>query len=195
MKNVYGKFVKYLVKQDNIYFQRVDESVYLSDGKIVLMVPAPVYAAEIRPLSGLLPDTTGDCTGVKRHSDFAVKIVSDGTDIKACVDNMDTSNVIAASRFLLEMPLTGKRKPITVRLFRPAEGGDIIAVNNVFVDMFADCSISDKWTGAGKWNTPLIKRRDGYMQVMLPMRVDTRYFDFWKELPDKILKGVTNYEH
>ena len=70
MKNQYSKFVKYLVKRDNIYFQRVDKSVYLSNGKVVLMVPAPVCAAEIRPLSGLLPDTTGDCTGVKRSDDF-----------------------------------------------------------------------------------------------------------------------------
>lgn len=62
------------------------------------------------------------------------------------------------------------------------DGGDIIAVNETFVDMFADCNIADTWTGAGRWNTPLVKISDGFMLVMFPIRVDREYFEIWKEV-------------
>lgn len=181
MKNQYSKFVKYLEKQENIFFQRSGDSVYLTDGKAVLMVPILIYDSMIRPLSGLLPDVSEDCTGVKRVYDPVVKIVPDGMNISKAVENLSTEKVIRESRFLLELPPTGKnKKSLPVRIFK-ADDGDIIAVDNVFVDMFADCSIADTWTGAGRWNTPLIKKSDGFMQVMFPMKVDQKYFKIWEE--------------
>lgn len=181
MKNQYTKFVKYLEKQENIFFQRSGDSVYLTDGKAVLMVPALIYNSMIRPLSGLFPDASEDCTGVKRVYDPVVKIVPDGMDISKAVENISTEKLIRQSRFLLELPPTGKsKKSLPVRIFK-ADDGDIIAVNNVFVDMFSDCSINGTWTGAGRWNSPLIRKREGFMQVMLPMKVDQKYFEIWKE--------------
>ena len=181
MKNPYSKFVKYLEKQDNIFFQRFGDSVYLTDGKAVLMVPALIYDSMIRPLSGLLPGVSEDCTGAKRGYDPVVKIVPDGMDISKAVENISTAKLIRQSRFLLELPPTGKsKKSVPVRIFK-ADDGDIIAVNNVFVDMFADCSIAEIWTGAGRWNTPLVKKSDGFMQVMFPMKVDQKYFKIWKD--------------
>lgn len=181
MKNQYTKFVKYLEKQENIFFQRSGDSVYLTDGKAVLMVPALIYNSMIRPLSGLFPDASENCTGVKRVYDPVVKIVPDGMDISKAVENISTEKLIRQSRFLLELPPIGKsKKSLPVRIFK-ADDGDIIAVDNVFVDMFADCSIADTWTGAGRWNTPLVKKSDGFMQVMFPMKVDQKYFEFWKE--------------
>ena len=181
MRNQYSKFVKYLEKQENIFFQRSGDSVYLSDGKAVLMVPALIYNSMIRPLSGLFPDASEDCTGVKRVYDPVVKIVSDGMDISKAVENTSTEKLIRKSPFLLELPSTGKsKKSVPVRIFK-ADDGDIIAVNNVFVDMFADCSIAETWTGAGRWNTPLVKKSDGFMQVMFPMKVDQKYFKIWEE--------------
>lgn len=181
MKNSYSKFVKYLEKQDNIFFQRLGDSVYLTDGKAVLMVPALIYDSMIRPLSGLLPDVSKDCTGVKRVYDPVVKIVPDGMDISKAVENISTEKIIRESRFLLELPSVSKgKKSMSVRIFK-ADDGDIIAVNNVFVDMFAECSIADTWTGPGRWNTPLVKKSDGFMQVMFPMKVDQKYFEIWKE--------------
>lgn len=181
MKNQYTKFVKYLEKQENIFFQRSGDSVYLTDGKAVLMVPALIYNSMIRPLSGLFPDASENCTGVKRVYDPVVEIVPDGMDISKAVENISTEKIIRQSRFLLELPPEGKsKKSLPVRIFK-ADDGDIIAVNNVFVDMFADCSIAETWTGAGRWNTPLVKKNDGFMQVMFPMKVDQKCFEIWKE--------------
>ena len=182
MKNQYGKFVKYLEKQENIFFQRKEDSVYLTDGKAVLMVPDLIYNSMIRPLSGLFPDVSEDCTGVKHVYDPVVKIFPGGMDISKAVENISTEKLIRQSPFLLELPSTGKsKKSVPVRIFK-ADDGDIIAVNNIFVDMFADCSIAETWTGSGLWNTPLVKKRDGFMHVMFPTKVDQKYFEFWKEL-------------
>ena len=60
MKNQYPKFIKYLEKQDNIFVQRSGDSVYLTDGKVVLMVPVMLYNSMIRPLCGLLPEMKED---------------------------------------------------------------------------------------------------------------------------------------
>lgn len=181
MKNQYSKFVKYLEKQKNIFFQRLGDSVYLTDGKAVLMVPALIYDSMIRPLSGLLPDVSENCIGAKRVYDPVVKIVPGGMDISKAVDDISTEKLIRESHFLLELPSTGKsKKSVPVRIFK-SDDGNIIAVNNVFVDMFADCSIAETWTGAGRWNTPLVKKSDGFMQVMFPIKVDQKYFEIWKE--------------
>ena len=182
MKNQYSKFVKYLEKQENIFFQRSGESVYLTDEKAVLMVPDVIYNSMIRPLSGLFPDVSEDCTGAKHVYDPVVKIVPDGMNISKAVENISTEKTISQSRFLLESPSDGRsKKPVIVRIFK-ADDGDIIAVNNVFVDMFADCSIAETWTGAGLWNTPLVKKKEGFMQIMFPVKVDRKYFEIWKEL-------------
>lgn len=53
MKNQYSKFVKHLEKQDSVFLQCSGDYIYLTDGKIVLKVPGTVYAAMIRPLSGI----------------------------------------------------------------------------------------------------------------------------------------------
>ena len=182
MKNQYSKFIKYLEKQENIFVQRSGDSVYLTDGKAVLMLPVILYDNMIRPLSGLLPELKEDCTGEKRLSDVLVTVRPTGTDIKKAVDNLSTEKPIRQSQFLLELPPKGKsKKNILCRIFR-ADGGDIIAVNEIFVDMFADCNIADTWTGAGRWNTPLVKKSDGFMLVMFPVRIDPKVFEIWKEV-------------
>lgn len=182
MKNQFGKFVKYLEKQEDIFFQRKEDSVYLTDGKAVLMVPDSIYNSMIRPLSGLFPDVSEDCTGAKHAYDPVVKIFPDGTDISKAVENISTEKLIRQSRFLLELPSNGRsKKPVTARIFKTDDDG-IIAVNNVFVDMFADCSIAETWTGAGRWNAPLVKKSDGFMQIMFPIKVNQKYFEIWKGL-------------
>ena len=140
MKNQYSKFVKYLEKQDNIFVQRSGDSVYLTDGKVVLMVPVMLYNSMIRPLCGLLPEMKEDCIGAKRFSDLFVEIRPDGMDIKKAVENLNTDKVIRQSRFLLELPKDKSKKGVTVRIFK-ADGGDIIGINEKFVDMFEECCI------------------------------------------------------
>ena len=182
MKNQYTKFVKYLEKQENIFVQRSGDSVYLTDGKAVLMVPVVRYDNMIRPLSGLLPELKEDCTGAKRPSDALVTVRPDGMNIKKAVDNLSTEKLIRQSRFLIELPPKGKsKKNIPCRIFK-ADGGDIIAVNEIFVDMFADCNIADTWTGAGRWNCPLVQKTDDFMLVVFPMKINPEYFEIWKEV-------------
>ena len=182
MKNQYSKFVKYLEKQENICVQRSGDSVYLSDGKVALMVPATLYNSMIRPLSGLLPEMKEDCVGAKRSYDLFVEIRPDGLDIKKAVENLNTDKVIKQSRFLLELPPKGKsKKGDTVRIFK-ADGGDFIAVNTIFVDMFAECGTGEPWRGAGRWNAPLVQKNDDFMLVMFPVRINSEFFEFWKEV-------------
>ena len=182
MKNQYSKFVKYLEKQENIFVQRSGDSVYLSDGKVALMVPATLYNSMIRPLSGLLPEMKEDCVGAKRSNDLFVEIRPDGLDIKKTVENLNTDKVIKQSRFLLELPPKGKsKKGDTVRIFK-ADGGDFIAVNTIFVDMFAECGTGEPWRGAGRWNAPLVQKNDDFMLVMFPVRISSEFFEFWKEV-------------
>lgn len=182
MKNQYSKFVKYLEKQDNIFVQRSGDSVYLTDGKAVLMLPVILYDNMVRPLSGLLPELKEDCTGEKRLSDVLVTICPDGMNIKKAVDNLNTDKIIKQSRFLIELPPVGKsKKQIPARIFK-ADGGDIIAVNEIFVDMFADCSTGEPWRGAGRWNCPLVQKTDDFMLVMFPIKVDRECFEIWKEV-------------
>ena len=182
MKNQYSKFVKYLEKQENICVQRSGDSVYLTDGKAALMVPATIYNSMIRPLSGLLPEMKEDCIGAKRPSDLFVEIRPDGLDIKKAVEKLNTDKIIKQSRFLLELPPRGKnKKGDTVRIFK-ADDGDFIAVNTIFVDMFAECSTGEPWRGAGHWNAPLVQKNDDFMLVMFPVRVDQEFFEFWKEV-------------
>ena len=182
MKNQYSKFVKYLEKQENICAQRSGDSVYLSDGKVALMVPATIYNSMIRPLSGLLPEMKDDCVGAKRPNDLFVEIRPDGLDIKRAVENLSTDKVIRQSRFLLELPPRGKsKKGDTVRIFK-ADDGDIIAVNTIFVEMFAECGTGEPWRGAGRWNAPLVQKNGDFMLVMFPVRVNSEFFEFWKEV-------------
>ena len=182
MKNQYSKFVKYLEKQNDIFVQRSGDSVYLSDGKVALMVPATLYNSMIRPLSGLLPEMKEDCVGAKRSNDLFVEIRPDGLDIKKAVENLNTDKVIKQSCFLLELPPKGKsKKGDTVRIFK-ADGGDIIAVNTIFVEMFAECGTGEPWRGAGRWNTPLVQKNDDFMLIMFPVRVNPEFFEFWKEV-------------
>ena len=182
MKNQYSKFVKYLEKQNDIFVQRSGDSVYLSDGKVALMVPATLYNSMIRPLSGLLPEMKEDCIGAKRSNDLFVEIRPDGIDIKKAMENLSIDKVIKQSRFLLELPPKGKsKKGDTVRIFK-ADGGDIIAVNTIFVEMFAECGTGEPWRGAGRWNTPLVQKNDDFMLVMFPVRINSEFFEFWKEV-------------
>lgn len=182
MKNQYSKFVKYLEKQDDIFVQRFGESVYLTDGKAVLMLPALLYDNMVRPLSGLLPELKEDCTGAKRGNDLFVTVRPNGMDIKKAVESLNTDKIIKQSRFLLELPPMGKsKKPVTVRIFK-ADGGDIIGINDVFVDMFADCSTGEPWRGAGRCNTPLVQKTDDFMLVMFPVKINPENFEIWKEV-------------
>ena len=182
MKNQYSKFVKYLEKQNDIFVQRSGDSVYLTDGKVALMVPTTLYNSMIRPLCGLLPEMKEDCIGAKRSSDLFVEIRPDGIDIKKVMENLSIDKVIKQSRFLLELPPRGKsKKGDTVRIFK-ADGGDIIAVNTIFVEMFAECGTGEPWRGAGRWNTPLVQKNDDFMLVMFPVRVNPEFFEFWKEV-------------
>ena len=182
MRNQYSKFIKYLEKQDNIFVQRSGDSIYLTDGKVVLMVPIMLYNSMIRPLCGLLPEMKEDCIGAKRKYDLFVEICPDGMDIKKAVENLSTDKIVKQSRFLLELPPKGKsKKGATVRIFK-ADGGDIIAVDASFVEMFAECGIGEPWRGAGRWNTPLIQKNDDFMLVMFPVKISSEVFEVWKEV-------------
>ena len=182
MKNQYSKFVKYLEKQENICVQRSGDSVYLTDGKAALMVPATIYNSMIRPLSGLLPEMKDDCVGAKQPNDLFVEIRPDGLDIKRAVENLSTDKVIRQSRFLLELPpKSGSKKGVTARIFK-ADDGDIIAVNTIFVEMFAECGTGEPWRGAGHWNAPLVQKNDDFMLVMFPVKINPEFFEFWKEV-------------
>lgn len=182
MKNQYTKFAKYLEKQENIFVQRSGDSVYLTDGKVMLMVSVVLYDNMIRPLSGLLPELKEDCTGEKRLSDVLVTVRPDGMNIKKAVESLNTDKIIQQSRFLIELPPVGKsKKPIQVRIFK-AEGGDIIGINEIFVDMFNDLWLGEPWRGAGRWNCPLVQKTDDFMLVMFPMKINPEYFEIWKEV-------------
>lgn len=182
MKNQYSKFVKYLEKQENIFVQRSGDSVYLTDGKAVLMVPATLYNSMIRPLCGLLPEMKENCIGVKRSSDLFVEIRPDGLDIKKAVENLSTDKVIRQSRFLLELPpKSGSKKGVTVRIFK-ADDGDIIAVNTIFAEMFAECGTGEPWRGAGHRNAPLVQKNDDFMLVMFPVQIKPEFFEIWREV-------------
>ena len=182
MKNQYTKFVKYLEKQENIFVQRSGDSVYLTDGKAVLIVPVVLYDNMIRPLSGLLPELKEDCTGEKRLSDVLVTVRPDGLNIKKAVESLNTDKIIHQSRFLIELPPVGKsKKPVPIRIFK-ADGGDIIGINEIFVDMFNDLWLGEPWRGAGRWNCPLVQKTDDYMLVMFPMKINPEYFEIWKEV-------------
>lgn len=179
MKNQYSKFIKYLEKQDSIFFQRSGDSVYLTDGKIVLKVPVMVYNGLIRPLSGILPDGLTDCKGVKRSYNTTVEISADGMDIEKAVASLNIEKNIVKTRFLIELPAKGKtKKPGNARVF--VADGEIIAVNEIFIDIVSECQITGTWTGAGKWNTPIIQKDDDFMIVVFPMKVEKEIFEMWR---------------
>ena len=85
------------------------------------------------------------------------------------------------SRFIVELPPKGKgKKSEKARLFFC--GGEVIAVSENLIDVFSDCLICERWTGAGKWNTPLVQKTDDFMLVMFPIRVDKAEFRVWKDV-------------
>lgn len=180
MKNEYAKFVKYLEKQDNIFVQRVNEEVYLTDGKAVLMVPAILYNDYVKPLSGILPELVEDGMGCKRANDYTVKM-GDGMDIKKAVDCVNTNYIVKESRFLVEIPVHEKKKPALGRMFY-CDDGDYITVNNEYIDMFAEVVPSEPWRSAGKWNAPIVRTADGFKVVIFPIRLADGTLDFWKNL-------------
>ena len=180
MKNQYSKFVKYLEKQADIFVQRSGDSVYLTDGKVMLMVPVMIYNSMIRPLCGLLPEMKEDCIGAKRFGDVLVEIRPNGMDIKKAVENLSTDKVVRQSRFLLELPNGKSKKCDTVRIFK-ADDGDIIGINEKFVDMFKECYIGEPWRGGGRWNTPIVQKNDDFMLVMFPIKINQKFFEIWKE--------------
>lgn len=177
MKNPYTKFIKYLEKQETIRIQRSGESVYLTDGKAVLMLPIELYDSMIRPLSGVLPVLEGDCTAEKQPYDVFATVRPDGLDIEKVVDGYRTDKIVHQSRFILEHSPAGKsKKSISCRIFK-AEGGDIITVNKSYIDMFADCDIGGEWTSSGRQFDPLVKKNDDFALLIMPMKVDRKYFN------------------
>ena len=177
MKNPYTKFIKYLEKQGKILIQRSGESVYLTDGKAVLMLPIKLYDIMIRPLSGVMPALEGDCTAEKGPYDVFATVRPDGLDIEKVVDGCRTDKIVHQSRFLLDFPPAGKgKKSIPCRIFK-ADGGDIITVNESYIDMFADCDIGGEWTSSGRWFDPLVKKNDDFALLVMPMKVDRKYFN------------------
>ena len=182
MKNQYSKFIKYLEKQDNIFVQRSGDSVYLTDGNVALMVPSMVYDSMIRPLSGLLPELKEDCTGAKRVNDLFVEVRQNGMDIKNVVEKLNTEKIITKTNFLLEIPSTYKRGKLTlVRIFKTEGKGDIIAINNTFVEIFSECSIGEPWRSSGCWNGGIIQKNNDFAFVIMPMKIDSKYFEIWKD--------------
>lgn len=179
MKNPYTKFIKYLEKQEKILIQRSGESVYLTDGKAVLMLPIELYDSMIRPLSGVLPVLEGDCTAEKQPYDVFATVRPDGLDIEKVVDGYRTDKIVHQSRFILEHSPAGKsKKSIPCRIFK-AEGGDIITVNKSYIDMFADCDIGGEWTSSGRWFDALVKKNDDFALAVMPMKVDHKYFSIF----------------
>lgn len=186
MKNQYTKFVKYLEKQENIYMQRAGESVYMTDGKVVLRVPVVWYNNMIRPLSGLLPDLPDDCTAAKHISDVLVTVQPGGMDIRQAVDKLSTGKIVRQSRFLLELPPVGRsKKPVLVRLFKGDDGGDIIGINDVFVDIFAECCAGEPWRSDGRAVSPLVQASDDTTLVMFPIRINPDIFGIWRDLQNE----------
>lgn len=179
MKNPYTKFIKYLEKQGKILIQRSGESVYLTDGKAVLMLPIELYDSMIRPLSGVMPVLEGDCTAEKGPYDVFATVRPDGLNIKKFIDGCCTDKIIRQSRFLLDLPAAKKsKKSISCRIFK-AEGGDIITVDRSYIDMFADCDIGNEWTSSGRWFDALVKKNDDFALAVMPMKVDRKCFDIF----------------
>lgn len=101
-------------------------------------------------------------------------------DIEKAVASLKTEKNITKTRFLIELPPQGRKKSETVRVF--FSDGEIIAVNENFIDMISDCQITGAWTGLGKWNAPIIQKDDDFTIVIFPMRVDKEIFEMWKGL-------------
>lgn len=181
MKNQYTKFVKHIEKQGILYAQRADNSIYLTDGKIALMVPCVVYDQLIRPQSGILPDMPEDCKACKEPYDPCAKINNASIDIRKAVSCLNTDEILDKSPFFLELPQQGKRqkKPVLCRVFRSRFG--YIGVNETYLDIFAECLISDVWRSSGRWNDPIVQKDDDSMLVVFPTKLDVPAFDFWKE--------------
>lgn len=182
MKNQYTKIVKYLDKQENIYAQRAGESVYLTDGKIALKVPVAWYNTMIRPQSGLLPFLPEDCTAERHSSNAVVSVRANGFDIRQAVGSLSADQIVRQSPYLLEIPRVGKgKKPMVVRIFK-ADFGDIIAVRDEFVDMFADCAAGEFWRSDGCPVSPLVLATEDIALVMYPVRIDPAYLACLRDL-------------
>ena len=182
MKNQYTKFVKYLEKQENIYAQRAGESVYLTDGKIVLKVPVAWYNTMVRPQSGLLPFLTEECTAERHSSNAVVSVRANGRDIQRVVGSLSADCIVRQSPFLLETPQGGKgKKPRLVRIFK-ADSGEIVGVNNEYVDIFADCAAGEFWRSDGSHKSPLVLATEDIVLVMYPVLIDPAYLGCLQDL-------------
>ena len=175
MKNQYTKYVKYLDKQANIYAQRAGESVYLTDGKIALKVPVAWYNTMVRPQSGLLPFLTEDCTADRHSSNAVVSVRANGFDIRQALGSLSADRIVRQSPVLLEIPRVGKgKKPMLVRIFK-ADSGEIVGVNNDYVDIFADCAAGEFWRSDGCPTSPLVLTTEDIALVMYPVRIAPAY--------------------
>lgn len=172
MKNQYSKFIKYLEKQDNIFFQRSTGSVYLTDGYVAIKVPDLIYDSLIRPLSGILPDVKNDCYGRKELYDATVKIIDkSGFDIKKAIEPLNTDKICTKTNLLIENPPHGKRKKMgLIRIFK--SDCDLIGINDEYLQITNDCTLLEPWKSNGRYNAPIVQKDDDYAIVIFPIKFD-----------------------
>lgn len=180
MKNQYSKFVKYLEKQDNVYFQRSGSSVYLSDGYTALQVPAIVYSNLIRPLSGIFPDVTNDCRGVKRNSDAMIKITDEGMNIAEVVKKIATDKTIAETPLFAELSTRGRKKTEMARIF--LADNEIIAVRAQFLELFSECPVTGVWQSSGQRRAPIVQKNEEYAISVCPVLLNDETQAFLQKL-------------
>lgn len=178
MKNPYRKFIKYLEKQNNVYFQCSGDSVYLTDNVIVLKVPMMVYRTLIRPLSGILPDGQTDCKGMRSYGDSMIELSPHAIDIEQAVVKLNTKREVKITPFSIDVPTKGK--PKKARIF--VADNNIITVDETLIDVFSECQIATSWVGAGTENTPVIQKDDDSMIVIFPIKVNKENFRMWRDI-------------
>lgn len=182
MKNQFSKVVKYLEKSECFFAQRESDSVYITNGFILIKIPVYVYDFQIRPLSGQFIEIK-DGEKVSRSSDDPFcRVDETGRNIKQILEYIKTDVEMIKSDFLVEIPAKTNSKKLTkARLF--FTGNTVAGVNEMFVDMFSEI-VTGSWCGDGKNISPIVWKSDSedIIIVMTPLRLEKKIFEVWKDV-------------
>lgn len=169
-KNPYSKSVKLFSKSESLFIQRKDETVFISEGHIILKIHIAAYDAFFRPSSGqFIEMNDGDNAG--RQGNMIIPEKHSTFDIEKCYEGFKCEAVesVSVSPFLMEYSKDGKKKLYQRML---CGRGYYVSISNDFYELAEESGFTS-FANKGTSVSAVFAESGDYNGIaILPIRAD-----------------------